>query len=232
MAKKIIKRVAGSLGVNITRYNKAWDRYHSLFNKFKGYTMIPEELFITNLELCSKFLHVEGDIVECGVWRGGMIAAMAELAGENRTVHLFDSFEGLPPAKEVDGKDALHWQADTTSPNYYNNCAADESFAIDSLQKANHKRYQLYKGWFQDTLSSYRGNNIAILRLDGDWYDSVKECLVKLFPLVAEGGVIIIDDYYTWDGCSKAVHDYLSEVKSPSRVHQWSNRVAYIVKRN
>ena len=74
---------------------------------------------------------------------------------------------------------------------------------------------------------------IAILRLDGDWDAySVKECLVKLFPLVSENGLVIIDDYYTWDGCSKAVHDYLSEVKSPSRVFQWKNQVAYIIRKS
>ena len=105
-----------------------------------------------------KFLKREGDVVECGVWRGGMIAAIAELTTNNRTVHLFDSFEGLPPAQAIDGKEALNWQSDTTSPNYYDNCTAEESFAIDALSKAGHDNYRIYKkGWFQNTLSSYGG---------------------------------------------------------------------------
>ena len=232
MAKQFIKKVAQLGGIDLKRYNRSLDYYNNLYNKYMYFTMIPKDAFVNNLELCSHFLNVEGDIVECGVWRGGMIAAMAELAGKKREIHLFDSFEGLPPAQQIDGKEALAWQADTTSPGYHHNCTADESFAIAALKKAEHDNYQLYKGWFQTTLHIYKGNKIAILRLDGDWYDSVKECLVKLFPLVVEGGAVIIDDYYTWDGCAKAVHDYLSEVKSPARVHQWNNQVAYIIKKN
>lgn len=230
MVKQLIKRIAKLGGVDIKRYDKTIDSYKNLYEKYKDYTMIPPEVFVCNLELSKRFLTVEGDIVECGVWRGGMIAAIAELAGKDKIVHLFDSFEGLPPAKEIDGKKALQWQADTDSPGYHNNCTAEDKFAIAALKKANHVNYQLYKGWFQDTLSSYKGNRISILRLDGDWYDSVKECLLKFFPLVTKGGIVIIDDYYAWDGCAKAVHDYLSEVKSSSRVYQWNNEVAYIIK--
>jgi O-methyltransferase len=232
MAMQFIKKIVRLGGIDLKRYNKALAHYKNLYNKYKDFTMIPEEAFVSNLELCTKFLKVEGDIVECGVWRGGMIAAIAELTEKNKTVHLFDSFEGLPPAQEIDGKEALNWQADSMSLGYHNNCSAEESFVISALRKANHENYQLYKGWFQDTLPTYKGNKIAILRLDGDWYDSVKECLLKLFPLVTESGVVIIDDYYTWDGCAKAVHDYLSEIKSPSRVYQWNNQVAYILKKN
>jgi len=232
MVKQFIKSVAQLGGVALKRYDKTADHYKNLFKKYCDFTMIELDTFVINLELTKRFSDVKGDVVECGVWRGGMIAAMAELVGKERMVHLFDSFEGLPAAKEIDGKRALAWQANTASPGYYDNCRAEESFAIAALKKAAHENYRLYKAWFHDTLSSYGGNNIAILRLDGDWYDSIKQCLVYLFPLVTEGGVVIIDDYYTWDGCAKAVHDYLSEVKSPSTVHQWNNQVAYIVKKN
>jgi O-methyltransferase len=232
MTKQFIKKVARLSGIDLKSYDKALNQYQSLYKKYKEYTMIPEGFFISNLELCNQFLKTEGDIVECGVWRGGMIAAVAELSGKNRSVHLFDSFEGLPPAQEIDGKEALNWQANTTSPQYHENCTADELFAIAAMKKANHHNYQLYKGWFQKTLPNYTGDKIAILRLDGDWYDSIKECFLNLFPLVTEGGAVIIDDYYTWDGCARAVHDYLSEIKSPSRIHQWNHQVAYIVKKN
>lgn len=231
MANKIVKTIAGLAGVNITRYNKALDQYRLLFNKYKSYTMIPEETFITNLELCSRFLSVEGDIVECGVWRGGMIAAITELTELKKQAHLFDSFEGLPPAKPIDGKDALTWQKNTKGETYYDNCAADESFALGAMKLSGSNNYKLYKGWFQNTLDQYEEKPISILRLDGDWYDSIKVCLDKLYPFVTEGGIIVLDDYYIWDGCTKAAHDYLSEIKSPSRVHQWNNQVAYIIKK-
>lgn len=231
MAKRLIKKIARLGGIDISRYNRARDFYRTLYAKYQSFTMIPEENFISNLELSSNFLDVEGDIVECGVWRGGMTAALAELANAKKRIHLFDSFEGLPPAKEIDGKEAVAWQQDTKASTYYDNCTADESFAIDAMKKSGVPDYRLYKGWFQDTLSQYEGGPIAILRLDGDWYDSVKVCLDKLYPLVTEGGVIIVDDYYTWDGCTKAVHDYLAEHKSPARIYQWNNQVAYIVKK-
>lgn len=232
MTKKFIKDLGKAVGMDLRRYNRETDTFKSLYQKYQEYTMIPEDVFVSNLELSSKFFNVQGDVVECGVWRGGMIAAIAELGGNTRRVHLFDSFEGLPEAKEIDGKEALQWQANKTSPHYYNNCYADESFALNALKLAAHTNFQIYKGWFQNTLSKYQGNPIAILRLDGDWYDSVKVCLEKLYPFVSEGGLIIIDDYYTWDGCSKAVHDYLSEIKSASRVYQWRNQVAYIIKKS
>src|ERR1051325_7672468 len=130
MAKKVIKRMLQLGGIEVSRHNPVTSEYRKLFNKYRDYTMIPEGEFIVNLDLVHKFLNIKGDIVECGVWKGGMTAAIAELSNEQKMVHLFDSFEGLPPAKEIDGEAALAWQSNTTAPNYYDNCTADESFAI------------------------------------------------------------------------------------------------------
>lgn len=229
MAKGLIKKIARLGGVDLTRYNRIQDTYRSLYKKYQSFTMIPEDIFINNLELSNQFLHLNGDIVECGVWRGGMTAALAEVAGTKRKIHLFDSFEGLPPAQEIDGADALAWQKNTNSDSFFDNCTADESFAMEAMKKSG-AIYRLYKGWFQNTLDQYEGTPIAILRLDGDWYESVKVCLDKLYPLVTKGGVVIIDDYYTWAGCARAVHDYLAETKSESRLYQWRNTVAYLIK--
>src|SRR5258707_5490017 len=160
-----------------------------------------------------------------------MSAAISETIGRERQIHLFDSFEGLPLAKEIDGKEALAWQANVHSPEYYNNCAADESFVKEAMKLAGSLNYKIYKGWFEVTLSTYPKNSISILRLDGDWYDSIKSCLEHLYPVVVSGGIIILDDYYSWDGCSKAVHDYLAETKSPSRLHEWRGNVAYLIKK-
>ncbi|HEY4797855.1 MAG TPA: TylF/MycF/NovP-related O-methyltransferase, partial [Bacteroidia bacterium] len=71
---------------------------------------------------------------------------------------------------------------------------------------------------------------ISILRLDGDWYDSTMDCLTNLYDEVQVGGVIIIDDYYTWDGCSRAVHDFLSKRNLVVKVKQNESGVCYIVK--
>ncbi|MEO8414423.1 MAG: TylF/MycF/NovP-related O-methyltransferase [Ginsengibacter sp.] len=73
-------------------------------------------------------------------------------------------------------------------------------------------------------------SKIAVLRLDGDWYESTMSCLKFLFPKVVPGGMIIIDDCHIWEGCTKAVHDYLSNFERPERICQFENKTAYIIK--
>ena len=76
------------------------------------------------------------------------------------------------------------------------------------------KEYHLIKGWFAETLPFFNPPApIAILRLDGDWYDSTFQCLTHLYHWVAPGGVIIVDDYYAWEGCARAVHDFCLRIK-------------------
>lgn len=232
MNKEIVKHLINLGGLDLRRYNKNLNQYKNLYSKYKSFTMVPEEVFVSNLELCDKFREINGDYVECGVWRGGMSAAISELLQSTKTRHLFDSFEGLPPAKEIDGKEALKWQENKNSPYYFDNCTAEEQYVIDAMALAKCNNLKIYKGWFDQTLSSFSGENISILRLDGDWYDSIFACLQHLFPKVTNGGIIILDDYYTWDGCAKAVHDYLSQSKSPSRIYQFKNQIAYIVKKD
>ena len=192
--------------------------------------MIPENLFIENLMLVEKHKQKRGAYVECGVWRGGMSAAIAEVLETHHEFHLFDSFEGLPEAKEIDGKDALTWQADKNSVNYFDNCKAEEDYAIRAMKMANKVNYKIHKGWFNQTLPHYKGDKIAILRLDGDWYDSIMDSLKNLYPNVIRNGIIVLDDYGTWDGCTRAVHDFLSENKSTSKILQWNNQIHYILK--
>ncbi len=92
--------------------------------------------------------------------------------------------------------------------------------------------WSITAGWFADTLPGVDiPEGIAILRLDGDWYDSTLTCLEALFPLVAHNGIVIIDDYYIWDGCARAVHEYLAAHDSDARISQFMNTVAYIQKK-
>lgn len=205
--------------------------YHRIFIKYRGFTMIPEQIYIENLELSKKVTQIEGDIVECGVWRGGMIAGIAELMGNNRTYYLFDSFEGLPDAKDIDGKTAIEWQKDKESPHFYDNCKVDISFAEEAMKLSGVSKFKIIKGWFSEILPNIIFNNgITLLRLDADWYESTFECLEKLYPKVVAGGLIIIDDYYVWDGCAKAVHDYLSIHKLSDRICRGDFGVCYIIK--
>lgn len=206
-------------------------KYNSVYAKYKDFTMIPENIYVGNIILSEKFIGVKGCIVECGVWRGGMSAGIAQIMGENRTYFLFDSFEGLPDAKEIDGKAANTWQNNIDSPFYFNNCKAEMEFAEKAMKLSGAKKYKFIKGWFSKTLPDYQFNeDIAILRLDGDWYESTMECLNFLYDKVVNGGLIIIDDYYTWEGCARAVHDFLSKSHAVARIRQTETGICYIIK--
>lgn len=186
---------------------------------------------------------VPGVLVECGAWRGGCGAAMV-LAQQHRYGHapreafLLDSFQGLPPADERDGPLAAAWQADTDAPTYMDNCRADLERARADLEALGLPAgsWRLVPGWFADTVPDLardlQDEGIALLRLDGDWYESTQVCLEQLEPLVHEDGVIILDDYYAWDGCARAVHDYLSRNDLAYRIRDIAGGIgAYMIKR-
>jgi hypothetical protein len=205
-------------------------RYRRVYEKFREFTMISRETYVNNLSLASMVAAVPGCVVECGVWRGGMSAGLATILGANRKYFLFDSFEGLPPAKEIDGSAALSWQLNKESPMYHDNCTAGEEFAGRAMTLSGARSFQLVKGWFDQTLPSFHlPEPIALLRLDGDWYDSTMVCLNSLFDLVAPNGLIILDDYHTWDGCSRALHDFLSQHSAVERIHSLDN-ICYLRK--
>lgn len=213
-----------------TRY-KAYRRYDKIYSRYRDYTMIKPSVFAMNLRIAEQVRNTPGCVIECGVWRGGMSAGLSAILGPQREYYLFDSFEGLPPAKTVDGEAALNWQKNTNSVEYYDNCSAPPEYAEQAMKLAGVKAFHLIKGWFDATLPAFTfSGNIALLRLDADWYESTTVCLEHLFDRVAPGGLIVLDDYYTWDGCSRAVHDYLSRRSSPERI-QSLNGVCYIKKR-
>ena len=193
--------------------------------------MVPKAKFIDNLLLLTHVRHLSGAVVECGVWKGGMSAAIADVLGPGRHYYLFDSFEGLPPAKDIDGAAALRWQSNPHGRAYYDNCRADIEVAKRAMALSPARQVTIARGWFNDTLQGFVATNgIAVLRLDADWYDSTLQCLDALYPQVVPGGLVIIDDYYTWDGCARAVHDYLSSRKLADRIRQSRRSVCYIVR--
>lgn len=163
-----------------------------------------------------------GHIVECGVWKGGcalaMLIAQREAFGKVvKCVHLLDSFQGLPPAQAIDGEAALAWQRNKKSTAYYDNCKASK-MELETLLRTNGFNpgdYRIWPGWFEQTCpllaDATAPVGISLLRLDGDWYESTKTCLNWLGALVNPRGAVIVDDYYAWEGCRRAVHEYLGE---------------------
>ncbi len=140
--------------------------FRAIYRKYGDYTMVYELMYVDNLEQCAKFLATPGCVVECGVWRGGMSAGMAEVLGADRQYFLFDSFEGLPPASEdLDGAAPTAWQNKTPR-----NCTAAEKVAAAAMKLSGATSYSLVKGWFNETLPRFTPPcEIAALRLDRDW---------------------------------------------------------------
>src|SRR5262245_50557524 len=116
---------SGGLGVTeVLRHCRQTLRLRRIYHKFRSFTMIPEAFYLDNLAIAERLRDIPGCVVECGVWRGGMCGGIAEVLGPTRQYFLFDSFEGLPPAKEVDGPAARVWQANVDNPGFYDNCKA------------------------------------------------------------------------------------------------------------
>lgn len=152
---------------------------------------------------------VPGDFIETGVWRGGscivMRGILKALGVKNRTVWVADSFAGLPPPDTATYPDDAGLEFHTM---------AELAVTLEQVQ-ANFQKYGLLdgqvkflKGWFRDTLPTAPIASLAILRLDGDLYESTMDGLVHLYPKLSVGGWVIVDDYGCVPACAKAVTDF------------------------
>jgi hypothetical protein len=196
------------------------DEAANLLRQCAPYTMTSLARMMSLYELCRHLdvTNVPGDFVECGVWRGGSAGIMAganlKHGAHRRDLWLYDSFEGLPAATPVDGAKAIELVGGRSDGSLQSTdvCAAPEDDVRELLDAIRYPREHTHivKGWFQDTLPHQKPTQIALLRLDGDWYESTKVCFEHLGPLVVRGGVVVIDDYGDWEGCRKAVDEYLA----------------------
>lgn len=190
------------------------------------YTMLSEarlqNIYQQARRLCLEKVH--GNFVECGVAAGGSSALLASVIkdcrAENRRVFSFDTFEGMPDPGEFDthqGTTAQDtgWGAGT--------CAAAEGSLLEVCQRLDVVSLVTpVKGLFADTLPHWveRIGPVAFLHVDGDWYSSTIDVLSNLFDSVVPGGVIQFDDYGYWDGCRRAVHEFMEQRKLPLNLHK------------
>lgn len=150
---------------------------------------------------------VQGDFVECGVYRGGSAALLGMALNSSplkRELWLFDSFQGLPAADTVDGPSAAALGRKLVSDSedvrrLLNKCGVPEC------------KSHIFPGWFNETLSSAPIRQVALLHLDADWYASTKQCLEHFYDLVSPGGVIVLDDYVEWPGCKAALDEFAAK---------------------
>lgn len=213
-----------------------------LFFRVLPYTMVSFERLSNTYTLALRLIEkkTQGAFVECGVWRGGAAGVMAAAAAqkkEKRQVWLFDSFEGLPEPTSQDGARAKEYAGGKVSGTL-----ASIEKCVGPLEDVRHLFFRILRlqgdtvhieqGWFQDTLAAAREKvgPIALLRMDADWYESTKCILENLFDNVVEGGYIIIDDYYCWEGCKKAVDEFLAKRNTSYRIVRVDREGAYFQK--
>jgi hypothetical protein len=176
---------------------------------------------------------IPGDIVECGVWKGGSMMAVArtlmELGDVSRELYLFDTFDGMPAPTAADkqhsGEAAIDLlrQSDRETSHVWAFSPLDE--VKRAMQDTGYAKDKIIfiKGRVEETIPLNAPAQIAILRLETDWYESTYHELVHLYPRLSIGGVLIIDDYGHWQGARRAVDEYFSQQK----VRPLLNRIDY-----
>jgi O-methyltransferase len=162
---------------------------------------------------------VPGDIVECGVWRGGsmMLVALALMArgDTSRDLYLYDTFEGMNPPTDNDRShtgEAAAAQLARTAKGEGVWCEAGLDDVQANLWSTGYPRERIHfvKGPVEQTIPGTLPGRVALLRLDTDWYESTRHELTHLYPLLASQGVMIIDDYGHWQGARQAVDEYFA----------------------
>ena len=191
------------------------------------YSMVsPERLYATYQAIrYAEANNLEGDVVECGVWKGGnsMVMAMTMLKcnSQHRDIYMYDTYEGMvePGEKDIDYRGQhsrsvwkKHQLADVNEW-----CFSPLEDVKKNMSSTGYpmEKVHFIKGKVEDTLPAEMPDKIAVLRLDTDWYESSAHELKHLFPRLVERGVLLIDDYGHWKGQREAVDEYFADKFKP-----------------
>ena len=184
---------------------------------------------------------IAGDIVECGVWRGGsmMLAALALMArgDTSRDLWLYDTFEGMsePTAEDrsASGETAAAQLARTPrGGGVWCEAGLDDVQANLAATGYPRERMHFVQGKVEDTIPGSLPKRIALLRLDTDWYESTRHELKHLYPLLSRHGVLVIDDYGHWQGARQAVDEYFAAQSEPVYLHRVDYTARLVVKQD
>ncbi len=218
-----VSGVARRLGFELVRRVGEEARRQGLGSSSDADTLIGS-MRLENLQVCVTDVldkGIPGDFIETGVWRGGasifMRGILQAYGVTDRVVWLADSFQGLPKP------DAVRYPADAGDRFWRVTAAA---VSLEEV-KANIRAYGLLDsqvkflvGWFRDTLRDAPISQLAILRLDGDMYESTVDALTALYPRLSKGGYVIVDDYGAVPACRQAVHDYRAAMGIAEEIHR------------
>lgn len=195
-----------------------------IYNAIKAYTMTSPERVNALIDAVNYVVtnKIDGAFVECGVWKGGSTMAMAltlkNLDDESRDLYLYDTFNGMSAPSDADvssqGEKAYDQFSRTKiSKDSSNWCFSSLNEVKENVFSTGYPKGKTHfiKGKVEDTIPTNIPNEIALLRLDTDWYESTKHEMTHLFPLLKQNGVLIIDDYGHWEGARKAIDEYISD---------------------
>ena len=204
--------------------------FMQLFPKIAPYTMTVERGIEAPYQLYKSIQYIvqngiPGDIVECGVWRGGsvMLAAMAlhRFGDTGRKIYLYDTFEGMtrPDDRDTDWDGTNHqktWDDDRSKNQTIGFGGSLEDVRANVLATGYPEGNLVFvKGPVEDTIPATMPERVAMLRLDTDWYSSTWHELVHLYPVLSPGGILIIDDYGWCEGAREATDKYIRENRVP-----------------
>jgi O-methyltransferase len=231
MIIKLFNKVAGNWGYALKKNEQVIPNdilndkeFILLYEKCKDYTMTSIERMYSLYQSINYIFrnNIEGDFVECGVWKGGssmLMALMLKHHGKtNRKLYLYDTFEGMSEPTKFDK--TFSGQSATELLKKEKKEIASSLWCYSSLDEVKNNLFLtgfppeniiFIKGKVENTLKENLPGSTSLLRLDTDWYESTKIELELLFPLLKEKGILIIDDFGHWDGAKKAVTEYFKK---------------------
>jgi len=228
---QLINYLLGLLGLKIIRKSRLelvnlsdieQDNFFLEINKkVKDYTLVPVERCYSLYQTVNYIIknNIEGDLVECGVWKGGSSMLMAytllEAGISNRKIYLYDTFEGMTKPGEMDGQEEKdQWDRGKVTDTLNNMCYSPIEEVKANMNKTGYpvENIVLVKGKVEETVPGTIPSKISLLRLDTDWYESTKHELIHLYPLLEKHGVLIVDDYGAWQGARKATDEYFTSI--------------------
>ena len=240
MMKRLFKAALGSLGYRIVRKTPTQTaafppdftpQEQEVWRSIEPYTMTSKERVVSLIRAVQyvERNRIPGAFVECGVWRGGSMMAVARTllaAGtSDRELFLFDTYRGMSQATDVDvdlfRRSAAPVLAELrkrpVEEQIENELVAQCPLEIvrANVTSTGYPQDKLHfvEGRVEDTIPKYAPSNVALLRLDTDWYESTRHELIHLFPRLSSRGILIIDDYGHWQGARLAVDEYFERTR-------------------
>ena len=230
--------------INCGHYDMAIDKIaYEIIDSCKNFTMTSSERLLSVVESVRYIIknNIQGDFVECGVWKGGSSMAVAlTLSSLNifdRTIYLYDTFEGMTKPTDIDkdenGKHAseILLEENYNTSNYWAVSPFNEVF--QNMKQTNYPldKITFVKGAVENTIPSNIPKSISFLRLDTDWYESTLHELTHLYPLVSKNGITIIDDYGYWQGSKIATDKYFENNELSPFLHRIDDTARLIIKK-